>query len=52
MASQEFITHKPSKLLEPYISFYFQQKILNNEQDGNFLYKTAHLTYRLYFYRV
>ncbi|WP_106791154.1 helix-turn-helix domain-containing protein [Aquimarina sp. Aq78] len=39
MASQEFITHKPSKLLEPYISFYFQQKILNNEQDGNFLYK-------------
>lgn len=38
MASQEFITSAPSKLLEPYIHFYFQQKVsignqINPAQD-------------------
>ncbi len=34
MAIQEFVTGAPSKLLEPYVSFYFQQRISNCRQDN------------------
>lgn len=43
MVTPEFIIYPPSKLLEPYIHFYFQQRILGNKKDNPLLYKQTTL---------
>ena len=43
MATREFITKAPSKLLEPYVYFYFQQKISGDRQKNPHLYRQTTL---------
>ena len=43
MASQEFITRLPSKVLEPYIHFYFQQRISVDKRDNPLLFEQTTL---------
>ncbi len=39
MSFHEFITRPSSKVFEPYISFYFQQKAFGNKQDNPLIYE-------------